>query len=296
VIAEEKGETMSFVVAGVSGHTGQVVAESLLAQKRAVKVVVRDAAKGAPWKAKGAEVAVADLGDAGALAQALKGAEGAYLLVPPTFTAPDFRAYQDRLSAAIAEAVRASRVPHVVFLSSIGAHLASGNGPVAGLHVAEQKFRREEATAWTFVRAGYFMENLAMSFATLPQGFLPSFLPASLGMDMIATADIGRFAATLLVEGGKGTQVVQLGGPPVSMNDVAAAIGRITGNPVRIQEAPLDAVVPTFTGLGMPKDLAELYREMLEGFTAGRIGAEAGQRRVSGTTSIEAFLRGALAK
>lgn len=287
---------MSFVVAGVSGHTGKVVAESLIAQKRAVKVVVRDAAKGAPWKAQGAEVAVADLGDAGAWARALSGAEGAYVLVPPTFAEPNFRAYQDRLSTTIAEAARTSRVPHVVFLSSIGAHLASGNGPIAGLHVAEEKFRRVENTSWTFLRAAYFMENLAGMFATLPQGFLPSFLPPSLGIDMIATADIGRFAATLLVEGGNGTQVVQFGGPPVSMNDVAAAIGRITGNPVRVQEAPLDAVVPTFTGFGMPQDLAELYREMLEGFTTGRIGAEPGQRRVTGTTSIETFLRGVLAK
>ena len=287
---------MAFVVAGVSGHTGQVVAETLLAQKRAVKVVVRDAAKGSPWKAKGADVAVADLGDAGALTQALKGAEGAYVLVPPTFTAPNFRAYQDRLSTAIADAARASRVPHVVFLSSIGAQLASDSGPVVGLHVAEETFRREKATAWTFLRAGYFMENLGASFATLPQGFIPSFLPASLGIDMIATVDIGKQAAALLVEGGKGTEVVQLGGPPISMNDVAAAIGRITGKPVRVQEAPLDAVVPTFTGLGMPKDLAELYREMLEGFTVGRIGAEPGMRRIAGTTSIETFLRGALPK
>jgi uncharacterized protein YbjT (DUF2867 family) len=287
---------MAFVVAGVSGHTGQIVAETLLGQKRAVKVVVRDAAKGAPWKAKGADVAVADLGDAGALTQALKGAEGAYVLLPPTFTAPNFRAHQDRLSTAIADAARASRVPHVVFLSSIGAQLASGSGPIVGLHVAEETFRREKATAWTFLRAGYFMENLEASFATLPQGFIPSFLPASFGIDMIATVDIGKQAAALLVEAGKGTEVVQLGGPPISMNDVAAAISRITGKPMRVQEAPLDAVVPTFTGLGMPKDLAELYREMLDGFTAGRIGAEPGMRRIAGTTSIETFLRGALPK
>jgi uncharacterized protein YbjT (DUF2867 family) len=287
---------MSFVVAGVSGNTGKVVAESLLSQKRAVKVIVRDAAKGEPWKAKGAAVAIADLCDADALGRAFKGAEGAYVLIPPSFKEPNFRAYQDRLSTAIAEAARTSRVPHVVFLSSIGAHLASGNGPIAGLYVAEQKFRREEASAWTFLRAGYFMENLASSLATLPQGFLPSFLPASLGIHMIATVDIGRFAAKLLVEGGKGADVVHFGGPPVSMNDVAAAITRITGKAVRVQEAPLDAVVPTFTGFGMPKDLAELYREMLEGFGTSRIIPEPGKRHVQGTTSIETFLRGALAK
>jgi len=287
---------MSFVVAGVSGNTGKIVAESLIAQKRSVKVVVRDAAKGEPWKSKGAEVAIADIGDPSALAAALKDAEGAYLLIPPTFAAPNFRAYQDRLSTAMAEAARASRVPHVVFLSSIGAELASGTGPIVGLHVAEQTFRRVEETAWTFLRAGYFMENLAASLATLPQGFIPSFLPASHEIPMIATSDIGRTAAGLLVEGPKGVNIVQLAGPAVTMNDVAAALGRITGKAVRVQEAPLDGVVPAFTGFGMPKDLAELYREMLEGFGGGLVGFEAGHQRVMGTTSIETFLRGLLAK
>ena len=287
---------MSFVVAGVSGNTGKVVAESLLAQKRGVKVVVRDSAKGEPWKAKGADVAVADLGDADALARALRGAEGAYLLIPPTFAAADFRAYQDRLGTAVTEAVRASRVPHVVLLSSIAAQLPSGTGPIVGLRRAEEKLRGEKATASTFLRAGYFMENLGSSLATLPQGFIPSFLPASLGIDMVPTIDIGRLAATLLVEGGKETQIVELGGPPVSMNDVASALARITGKPVRVQEAPLDAVVPTFTGFGMPKDLAELYREMLGGLADGRVKFEGTHRRVAASTSIETFLRGALAK
>src|SRR5262245_4067078 len=94
-VMRKRRETMSFVIAGVSGNTGKIVADSLIAQKRSVKVVVRDAAKGAAWSAKGAEVAVADLGDAAALGRALQGAEGAYLLVPPSFTEPDFRAYQD---------------------------------------------------------------------------------------------------------------------------------------------------------------------------------------------------------
>src|SRR6185295_13372246 len=100
----------------------------------------------------------------------------------------------------------------------IGAQFSPGNGPIAGLHVAEQKFRKETPTTWTFLRAGYFMENLLGSLGTLPQGFIPSFMPASLGIDMIATADIGRFATSLLVEKAKATEVVQLGGPAVNMN------------------------------------------------------------------------------
>ena len=94
-----------FVIAGVTGNTGAVVAEKLLAQKKAVRVLVRDEAKGAPWKAKGAEIAVAALDDAKALTEALKGAEGAYFLSPPDFGAKDLRASRRALVDAIASAI-----------------------------------------------------------------------------------------------------------------------------------------------------------------------------------------------
>src|SRR5262245_3741627 len=76
-------ELAMFVIAGVSGNTGSVVANTLLEAKKPVRVIVRDAAKGEPWKAKGAEVAIASVEDRAAFARALAGAEGAYLLLPP---------------------------------------------------------------------------------------------------------------------------------------------------------------------------------------------------------------------
>ncbi|MGB5042380.1 MAG: NmrA family NAD(P)-binding protein, partial [Nitrospira sp.] len=74
-----------FVVLGATGHTGAVVAETLLARKQSVRVVVRSADKGAAWKSQGAEVAVASLDDVPALTKALQGALGVYLLVPPNY-------------------------------------------------------------------------------------------------------------------------------------------------------------------------------------------------------------------
>ncbi len=285
---------MTFAIAGATGNTGKVAAETLLAQQKPVRVIVRNAAKGEPWAARGAEVAVADLSDRSALARAFEGASGAYVLVPPSMTEPDFRAYQDRVSDAIAHAVEASHVPHVVLLSSVGAEQPSGTGPIAGLHRAEQKLRAIGGTASSFVRAGYFMENIGASLGMLEQGVVPSFVPADLGIDMIATVDIGHLVASLLVEGAKQTSVVELGGPAVSMNDVAGALSRVTGKPVRVQEAPLDAVVPTFTSFGMPKDLAELYREMLAAMVSGKVAFQGGHRRVLGTTNVETVLRGLL--
>src|SRR5262245_57128461 len=112
---------MTYAVAGVTGNTGSVVARTLLAAGEKVRVIVRDAQKGEAWKGEGAEVAIADLSDARALATALKGVKGAYLLLPPSVTSDDVVAHQARVAESLATAVAEARVPHVVFLSSIAA-------------------------------------------------------------------------------------------------------------------------------------------------------------------------------
>ncbi|MBP6837643.1 MAG: NmrA family NAD(P)-binding protein [Kofleriaceae bacterium] len=285
-----------FAIAGVSGHTGAVVAETLLAAGQPVRVVVRDAARAAPWAARGAEVAVADLGDAAALTRALAGVRGAYLLVPPRLASTDPLGDNRAVTAALATAVRAAAVPHVVLLSSVGAHHASGTGPIVSVHHAEQELGATGA-ALTAVRAAYFQDNWGASLGLLGQGVLPTFLPADLAFPQVATADIGKVAAQALVEGGRGRQVIELTGPRSwSARDVAAALSTITGRTIVAQEAPLDAVVPTFTQFGISAAMAGLYREMYQGIIDGRVVMEGGAARaVAGSVAVDATLRRLLA-
>jgi uncharacterized protein YbjT (DUF2867 family) len=290
---------MKFAVAGVSGNTGKAAAETLLALGHQVRVIVRDAAKGEPWRAKGAEVALADLRDVGALATALEGVDGAYLLVPPLM-APGFRAWQAEVGGALVAAAEAARANHVVFLSSIGAQHPAGTGPVAGLYPVEKALRASVAEgrikSATFLRAGYFMENLAGSLGALEQGILPGFMPVDLPIDMIASRDIGRVAAELLAQGGQGLAVVELGGPAVTLNDAAAALTEIVGRPIAAIQAPLEQMVPTLTGFGIPLELAELYAELAGAITSGHIAWEGTGRRVLGTTPVAQVLRGVLGR
>jgi uncharacterized protein YbjT (DUF2867 family) len=284
---------MLYAIAGVSGNTGRVAAETLLAAGQQVRVIVRDAKKGEPWRARGAEVAVADVGDSAALAAALTGVNGVYLLLPPRM-APGFRAYQLETGRAIIAAIAQAKPAHVVFLSSIGAQHSSGTGPIAGLYPIEQGLRavneKNPEVNVTFLRAGYFIENLASSFAALPHGIIPNYCPVDAPIDMVGTTDIGQTAALLLREGGHGVQIVQLGGPARTTNDVAAALTRLLGKPITAVEAPLAELVPTFTSFGMPVDLAELYREMLGSFSSGLVRWEAGHRRIESTTPLDTVL------
>jgi uncharacterized protein YbjT (DUF2867 family) len=282
-----------YAIAGVTGNTGSVVAETLLAQGKPVRVIVRDAAKGEPWRAKGAEVAVASLDDAAALTRALTGVEGAYLLIPPNLTTTTPLENAARLARGYVEAIRAAKVPHVVFLSSVGAQHPDGTGPIRTLHAAERELATSGA-ALTVVRAAYFQENWRNSLGTLATGTVYTFLPTDLAFPQVATPDIGRTAARALVEGPRGAQqIIELVGPvDASGKDVEAALRAVTGKPVNVVAAPLDGVVPTFTGFGISTEVAELFREMYAGIISGRVDLAGGAaREVRGTVTLEQTLR-----
>ena len=286
-----------FAVAGVTGHTGSAAARRLLETGQPLRVIVRKPEQGAAWAAQGAEVAVASLDDAESLGEALKGIEAAYLLLPPQYTHPRVLEAQAATADAIAQAVRTSGAGRVVFLSSLGAERESGTGPVRALHYAEEQLKTTGVPI-TFLRAAYFIENWA---PVLPvareQGVLPTFLPADLRMPMTATADIGRIAAEALMRPHDGVRVIEIEGPePASPREVAQAISKCLGKPVMPVEAPLDAVVPTFTGFGLSNDAASLFREMYEGLTAGRMGPVGPPaERARGTISVEEALAPLLA-
>lgn len=266
---------MTFVVAGVSGNTGKVVASTLLAAGKKVRVLVRDAAKGESWKAQGAEVAVAELHDSAAIARALEGAAGAYLLSPPAFGVPDTLAHGRSVVDAIAQALAQSPVAHLAWLSSVGAQHAAGTGPIRTAHYAEQKLSQGK-TPVTFVRAAYFQENWgSVAGAAKGQGILPSFLTPGRAIAQVATPDIGRVAAEALIEGPRGTRHIELEGPTrYSPEEVAASFGRVLGKPIQLISVPEAGIIGALREVGFSADLAALYDEMIRGVNSGHVDFE----------------------
>jgi uncharacterized protein YbjT (DUF2867 family) len=283
-----------YVIAGVSGNTGSVVADTLLAAKQPVRVIVRDAAKGAPWKARGAEVAVAALEDRAALARALAGATGAYLLLPPNgFGDTDLAANRKRLAASIVGAVADARPGHVVLLSSIGADHESGTGPIRYLRPLEQGLR-EIGVPSTFLRAGFFVENwVGIAQGAIDSGTLYYGMRSDAKLPQIATPDIGRTAARLLLEGApRGVRIVQLAGPAdLTVQEIGGVLGAIAGKPIAVVTVPRQATIGAFTGMGASQEIAEMYADLMDGFNDGRLVWEPGHEVVRGTVTVEQRLR-----
>lgn len=277
-----------FFIAGVTGNTGSVVAESLMAQGKPVRVLVRDAGKGAPFAARGADVMVGSLDDEATLARALEGTSGAYLLTPPRFASRSIVADNAQLAATFARAIAKSGVPHVVLLSSMGAHLDADIGTIRMAHATETTLR---AAPLTILRAPFFMENWGSSLFAVGQGKLPTFFTANRAMPQIATRDIGLCAAKLLVEGRTSARIVELTGPrDYSPNDVAEALSRVLGRPIVAEQGPTAAMVPALVASGMSETLARMFQEMTEAVNAGRVVWEGNGRQMRGSVPIETVL------
>ena len=211
-----------YTITGATGNTGRRVAEALLEEGRPVRVVGRRMERLKGLAELGAEPLVASLDDVGAMTRAFRGTHVAYLLIPPSYGETDFRGYQNRVGQALAEAVSAAQVSHVVNLSSVGAHLAELVGPINGLHEQEQRLNRLAGVNVLHLRPVSFMENVLFSIHLIKQaGINGTPLRADLAIPMIATQDIAAVATRRLLAldfSGKSTQEL-LGPRELSMGE-----------------------------------------------------------------------------
>ena len=284
-----------FVVLGASGHTGHVVASNLLARGQKVRVVGRSADRLKSLAAKGAEISVADATDAPALTKALKGADAAYVLIPPELTGSNYRAFQDRVSDAIAASVENAGVKNVVSLSSIGADKSSGTGPVVGLYNLEQKLNQIDGANVLHLRAGYFMENTLPQVAVIRMmGSMAGPVRPDLKLPMIATRDIGDAAADALVRQefrGKQTKEL-LGQRDIDYLEVASIIGKAIGKPsLGYVQAPDDQLRAAMVQMGMSANFVGLILEMAGALNSGHMKALEPRTAANTTpTSFDTFV------
>jgi uncharacterized protein YbjT (DUF2867 family) len=287
---------MPFVVCGATGNVGSKIAARLLAAGEPVRVIGRERVRLGPLAAKGAEPWPGDIGDADFLAKAFSGARGAFILIPPKYDEPEFRKYQTRLGNALASALSKAQVPRVVTLSSVGAHLSEGTGPIAGLHELERKLDGYPGAGVVHLRPAYFMENHLWSIPVIrARGINGSPIRPDASIPMVATKDIAEAAALLLAEGTfTGRQVRYLLGPrDLTMAEATRILGIAVGNPgLAYVQFPEEEARKAMIGMGMSPNTAEVMIEMHRAFNAGTIRPSRARTAEDTTpTALEEFAR-----
>ena len=276
-----------FLVTGITGKVGGSTARHLLERGKSVRALVRDEGKAAAWAAKGVELVKGEWEDPAAIARALAGVEGAYLMMPPSQTpSRDFRESK-AVVASYQEALAKAPPPKLVALSSMGSEKTSGLGLITSTHLLEIALN-DLPFPVAFVRAGSFYENYLFGLQAAQGGTLPIFYaPTDRKLPMVATEDIGAEIARLLTSEWTGKRYIELGSM-VSSDELAAELGEVLGHEVRAQAIPREAWGEALQHMGLPKDGTWGYEEMIEGVNSGWIafGVE-GTERVEGTTSAK---------
>jgi len=281
-----------YVILGASGNTGSIIADSLLLKGKNVRVMGRDAGRLQRFLRKGAEAFTADMSDAAALTKAFSGARAAYLMLPPVTSRED----QERESDAIAKAVKESGLRYAVHLSSYGAHVSEGTGPIAGLHSSEQKLNAISGLNALHLRAAYFMENNLAAIGMIQgMGMFGHALLPDLKMPMIATRDVGDYAAQRLLDldfSGKQTREL-LGERDLSMTEATAVIARGIGKPdLRYQQFSYDQMQQALTQMGFSPKKVAVYIEMFKAINTGVLAPQEPRGPENSTpTSFEKFVQ-----
>ena len=189
-----------YAITGITGKVGGALARTLLAARHPVRAVVRDLGKAREWADLGCEVALANMNDASALSAAFEGTDGVFILPPSEFDPapgfPEARAVID----AVTTAIEWAKPRKVVCLSTIGAQAMQTN--LLTQRTLMEQVLSKSAVPVTFLRPAWFMENFLWDVEPArADGVIASFLqPLDKPVPMIATADVGRVAAGLLLQ------------------------------------------------------------------------------------------------
>ena len=286
----------NLVVLGATGNIGTALVHNLLAQGHHVTAVARPSTRLDALTQAGATAAAGDLHDVAFLTQALRDKDGAFLMIPPNMAAPDVLAHYQQIGEATAPAIRATGLKQAVNLSSNGADLPAGTGPILGVHHQEARLNAIEGLAVAHLRPAYFMENLLSSIGMIQHmGITGGAMRPDLALPMIATRDIAARAAELLDgEPLQGQSVHNLLGPRnYSQQEATAAIAQAISRP-ELPYVPFsyEDAKKGMVGAGLSENMASLYIEMTRSLNEEKLMVHETRTAASTTpTTLEVFVQ-----
>jgi len=285
---------MKYIVTGSLGNISKPLAERLIAAGHNVTVISSKADKVSQIEALGAKAAIGSVEDIFFLTNAFTGADAVYTMVPPNFGSSNWKEYIASVGEKYAAAIQASGVKNVVNLSSIGAHMADGCGPVSGLFFVEKALNALVGVNVKHLRPGFFYPNFLGNIGMIKHmGIIGGNYGEGTKLVLVHPEDIAEAAAEeLLGLSFSGKSVRYVISDEKTTNEVAAILGLAIGKP----ELPWinfkdEDTVAGMTQAGLPLEIAENYAEMGAAMRSGEMASDYILHRpaVFGKTKLEAF-------
>lgn len=285
---------MQYVITGGAGNISKPLALSLLKAGHTVTVIGRNQEHLKPLIAAGAKAALGSVEDTTFLTKTFTGADAVYTMVPPKWDAADWKGFIGQIGQNYAQAIAAAGVKKVVNLSSIGAHMPEGCGPVSGLYRVEAALNALSGVDIIHLRPGFFYSNMFANIPLIKQmGILGgNYGDANTKMVVVDTHDIASVAATILLDlGFTGKSIRYIASDERTTGEFAKILGTAIGKP----ELPWVGFTDeqTLGGMlqaGLSQEVASNYVEMGIALRNGTMAADYDQHKpILSKTKLEDF-------
>ncbi|TJZ53286.1 NAD-dependent epimerase/dehydratase family protein [Sphingobacterium olei] len=291
---------MQITITGSLGNIGSSLTRNLVKAGHEVIVITSNENRTIEIEALGAKAAVGSVSDAHFLTEAFSGSDAVFAMTPPNLGGENVIANTTKAGKAFATAFQVAGVKRVVMLSSIGADLPNGNGPIEGLYHIEQIYKDLEGIAFTFLRAGYFYTNLYNDIPVIKgMNAIGANYPAETIVPFVHPDDIATAAAEELQRVPEGNEIRYVISDVRSAADVAEVLGTAIGKPtLPWVEFTDEQSLQGMTQAGVPAEIANLYTEMGTGIRTGKIQSDFIQyaSQVTGQIKLEEFAKDFAAK
>lgn len=285
---------MKYVVTGSLGNISKPLSKKLINAGHTVTVISSSPGRAEDIILMGAQAAIGSVEDVDFLTRTFIGADAVYTMIPPHFGAADWKKYIAGIGKNYAEAIRISRVKNVVNLSSIGAHMPEGCGPVSGLFQVEQELNHLDGVNVRHLRPGFFYGNLLSNVSLAKNmGVIGGNYGINAKMILVHPDDIAEVAFHELNDlSFRGKSNVYVVSDEKTTNEIAATIGKAIEKPelswINFNDED------TFTGMvqaGLPEEIARNFTEMGAAMRSGEMQSDYLKKRPSqfGKTKLEAF-------
>lgn len=285
---------MKIIVSGSLGNIGKPLTTKLVNAGHEVIVISSNADRKNEIENLGAKAAIGSVSDSTFLAATLNGADALFAMTPPNLGSQNVIANTTEAGSAFAKAISETNIKRVVMLSSIGADLPTGNGPIAGLYNIEKLYNELE-TSVTFLRAGYFYTNFYNDVPMIQgAGIMGGNYPSDVKIPLVHPEDIAQAAAEELVKSPSGKNIRYIISDVRTPGEAAKVLGTAIGKAdLPWVEFTDEQSLQGMTQAGLPEEIAQLYTEMGTGLRSGKIAEDflTSNLTVDGKTKLEDFAK-----
>lgn len=223
---------MKITVTGSLGNISRSLTQKLVAQEHEISVISSNANKADDIRKLHATPLIGSLEDYEFVNRSFTGSDAVYLMIPPNFTAPDYKAFTITVGKNYARAIQETGISHVVNLSSSGSPLA-GQPPLINYQNLETFLDELLALNVLHLRPGGFYSNFYGSIGLIKyQGIIGNNFGDDINTVLSHPEDIADAAAeafSKLAFTGKNVQYII--SDTLNGREIAQILGAAIGKP-----------------------------------------------------------------